>query len=67
VDGDLGDPNSPYLSFSAYLPYYLDELTAIAAAGGQTLTLVPVPEPGGVGLLAAAAWWVVRRRRVREK
>lgn len=62
VDGNLGDPNSPYLSYSAYLPYYLDELSGIVAADGQSLTVVPVPEPAGLGALAAIlAVWGWRR------
>lgn len=66
VAGNLADPNSPYFSVSAYLPYYVDQLNAIVAADGQTLTIAPVPEPIGLGALAAglvAAWGWRRKRR----
>lgn len=67
IEGDLSNPNAPYISYSAYLPAYLDQIQAFVAADGQSLTVVPVPEPAAVGLVAAAGMVAVRfvRRKVR--
>jgi hypothetical protein len=67
VEGDLNDPNSTYLSASAYLPYYLGQLQAVVGASGQSLQVVPlaVPEPATVALFAGccALGICLRRRR----
>jgi hypothetical protein len=53
-------------AFVAYTPY-VDQMNAIMAADGQTLTLVGVPEPGtifmGIALLAICGARRIRRMR----
>lgn len=66
VAGNLNDPNQPYFSASTYLPHYVDQLSTFVAADGQSLTLVPVPEPASVGLFLAgvlAGVGAIRRHR----
>ena len=68
VDGDLSKPEQPYTSYSTDLSEYLGQLRSIVAADGQTLTVLPVPEPGSVGVVAAGALGALgaaRRRAAR--
>lgn len=66
VSGNLSNANQPYFSFSTYLPAYLDQLSAVVAGDVQSIAVVPVPEPAGIGFIAGAlgmAWGIRRRKR----
>jgi len=52
----------PY-SGSTFVPNYITEINAILAGGGESLTLVSVPEPSGVVYLTLAAITLSLRRR----
>ena len=65
----ISDPAGPMqFNVGGLLPWYVDDFNAsIAGTGFQLSVFTPVPEPGSMGLVfaAAAAAWTVRRRAPR--
>ncbi|MGB0775767.1 MAG: PEP-CTERM sorting domain-containing protein [Akkermansiaceae bacterium] len=56
---------SPNLSGATFLPNYISEIQSIldAEGGGETLSLVSIPEPSSLALLSVSGLLLVRRRR----
>lgn len=61
LDGYPADPNE--FSASSFAPAYIDQINQVMAADNLTVLVVPVPEPAGLVLVAAAGVWAARRRR----
>lgn len=74
VDGDLiltginwftnpASGGDPRYSGSTFVPNYIDDINVILAGEGESLTLVAVPEPSSMLLLALSGMvWIKRRR-----
>jgi len=54
---------SPDFSGTTFLPNHIDAINAIMATGGESLTLVAVPEPSSLLLLTLGGITLLRRRR----
>ena len=63
IDTANPGPGVNYNNFSSYLGAYLDPLNTIVTGDGYDLTVVPIPEPTGVLVLAGGAGVSLLRRR----
>lgn len=55
---------APGISVSSFLPNYIDEISAIVQAGGESLTLIsPVPEPSSALMLILGSFSLLSIRR----
>jgi hypothetical protein len=54
---------SPYGSIDTFVPEYYDDVNAVLATGGQTLTAVPEPSAYWYALIIACSLGLSRRRR----
>ena len=62
-NGYYDEEPSQLLSGASFLPSYISEIQTIVNAGGESLTLVSVPEPSAMTLLALSGIILLRRRR----
>ncbi len=62
-NGFYDEEPSQLLSGASFLPSYLSEIETIVNAGGESLTLVSVPEPSIMTLLALSGIILLHRRR----
>lgn len=62
-NGFYDEEPSQLLSGASFLPNYISEIETIVNAGGESLTLVSVPEPSTMTLLALSGALLLHRRR----
>ncbi len=60
----ITDDESPNFSGTSFLPNHIAEISAIVSGGGESLTLVSVPEPSTTFLLALGAIYCLGRRKM---
>lgn len=59
----ITDGESPNFSGTSFIPNHLTEINSIVMAGGESLTLVSVPEPSSILLIGLGGISLLRRRR----
>lgn len=58
-----GSPPSNYSNFSSFASHYLDQIQALVAQDGQSVSTLTVPEPSSLLLLGGATTLLLLRRR----
>lgn len=60
----ISSGESPNFSGTTFLPNHIDEINAILTIGGESLTLVAIPEPSALPILSliGASVFIMRRR-----
>lgn len=66
IHSGIGDTNGPLvpgglISFDTFVTYYKPQIIAAMAGSGEALSLVAIPEPSALGLVAGIALLAMRR------